>query len=199
MFRGIRSLATEIGSDIDGKIRSTNEQLVGKPISAATSRTKRFLRRSADNPGSSASSSSSPGFSFRSKHKDWEEIDGTTEDDTVVHRALVQHFKQQGKSLPAYLVTYSADQQQRRPIARTNTAPPTMNTSQLQSKPQSKPQSQSQSQSQSPTPTPAPAPMSRPHTTRFHSRFGNSSAGESRPPLATGNQGSSSTRFVRRT
>lgn len=204
MFRNIRSLATEIGTEIDGKIKNTNEHLVGKPLSAATSRTKRFLRRSGDGSTGTptrSSSSSSPGFSFRNRHKEWEEIDGSTEEDTVVHRALVQHFKQQGRSLPTYLVSTSRantndtkEAPQRRTIARTHTAPATTNTQEPSSRP---PASSAPSMPVTPS-----APISRSQTSRFHSRFGSSSSStDTRPSMTTttsSTHGGSSTRFGRR-
>ncbi|ONH72320.1 hypothetical protein BOH78_3901 [Pichia kudriavzevii] len=70
MFKNLRNIASEIKGD---HARSTPDDSV-----SSESKTRRFL----------SSKSSSSGIHLRKKHKEWEEIDGKTEDETVVHLAL---------------------------------------------------------------------------------------------------------------
>lgn len=85
MFKNLRNIASEIKGD---HARSTPDDSV-----SSESKTRRFL----------SSKSSSSGIHLRKKHKEWEEIDGKTEDETVVHLALVKFFREHGKQQPSYL------------------------------------------------------------------------------------------------
>lgn len=106
MFKGIKNLASEIHNDFDD-IRHNSSHSVTHSISSTTSKTKRFLKRSSgDNTGTPTGIDNSAGsstFSIRHRKKEWEEIDGKGEDETVVHKALLRYFKEQGHTLPPYL------------------------------------------------------------------------------------------------
>lgn len=98
MFKGIRNIASEIRSEI-----SSDHSLQSQSQSPSTSRTRRF-RTSLDG-GSSNNGNTEKVHHFR-KYKNKTEIeqDGNTEDDTVVNRALIKFYKQQGKQLPSFLM-----------------------------------------------------------------------------------------------
>ena len=98
MFKGIRNIASEIRSEI-----SSDHSLQSLSQSPSTSRTRRF-RTSLDG-GSSNNGNTEKVHHFR-KYKNKTEIeqDGNTEDDTVVNRALIKFYKQQGKQLPSFLM-----------------------------------------------------------------------------------------------
>ena len=98
MFKGIRNIASEIRSEI-----SSDHSSQSLSQSPSTSRTRRF-RTSLDG-GSSNNGNTEKVHHFR-KYKNKTEIeqDGNTEDDTVVNRALIKFYKQQGKQLPSFLM-----------------------------------------------------------------------------------------------
>lgn len=98
MFKGIRNIASEIRSEI-----SSDHSSQSQSQSPSTSRTRRF-RTSLDG-GSSNNGNTEKVHHFR-KYKNKTEIeqDGNTEDDTVVNRALIKFYKQQGKQLPSFLM-----------------------------------------------------------------------------------------------
>lgn len=107
MFRGLKNIASDIRSEV-----SSTEQTVyahthshsQSSTGSGSARTKRFLLNSLSKHSSNGTNGGANGNGRgKSKYRLDEELDGRTEDDTVVHRALVRYFREQGKAVPAYL------------------------------------------------------------------------------------------------
>jgi hypothetical protein len=100
MFKGIKNIASEIRSEVSGETSGQSNYLNhshSHSQSSSSSRTRRFLSSNRSSNGSS--------INFNKKSKEYGELDGRTEEDTVVHKSLVKFFKDQGKDLPEYLRT----------------------------------------------------------------------------------------------
>ena len=107
MFRSIKNIATEIRSEITPSTPSDHTD--------NGSRARRFLSSNGQSSSNSNSyRNSSEGYDTessegrrhhfrRSKNKAIGEVDGRTEDDTVVHRALMKYYREQGLPIPDFL------------------------------------------------------------------------------------------------
>ena len=112
MFRGLKNIASDIRSEVSyteqtvyahSHSHSHSHSQSSTGSGSGSARTKRFLPNSLSKHSSNGANGSSNGNGRgKSKYRD-EELDGRTEDDTVVHRALVRYFREQGKAVPAYL------------------------------------------------------------------------------------------------
>lgn len=113
MFRGLKNIASDIRSEVTYTEQTvythTHSQSQSSTGSNSSSRTRRFIPNSLTKLSNGGSANGSSGHDSnghgrrKPKQRVDEELDGRTEEDTVVHRALLKYFREQGKGLPQYL------------------------------------------------------------------------------------------------
>lgn len=102
MFRGIKNIASDIRSDVvdHDHVHIHGHGSGHSQSHSQSSRTRRFL---ASRNESSSTLSDSAKNKRKGKVHDYEEIDGKVETDTIVSRALLKYFREQGSGIPNYM------------------------------------------------------------------------------------------------